>query len=76
MHLCRMIRNDFSILTQWTGRWLALIGLGTCLVTCQLHSVEQIGALVPPTADQDPALPQLSRYGGRAPARPASSNVR
>ena len=60
MHLCSMILNDLSTQSRWPGRWLALIGLGTCLVTCQLHSVEQIGALVPPTADQDPALPQLS----------------
>ena len=60
MHLCIMILNYFSARSRWPGRVLVLIGLSTCLATCQLHAVEQIGALVPPTADQVPTLLQLS----------------
>ena len=60
MHLCGMVFNDSSTRSRWPGRWLLLIGLSAGLVTCQLHAIEQVGALVPPTADQDPTLPQLT----------------
>ncbi len=63
-HLCAMVLNVFSLRTRdrsrWPGHWLLLLSLSSCLLACQLQNVEQAGSLVPPTADQDPALPQLS----------------
>ncbi|MBO0933238.1 alpha/beta fold hydrolase [Fibrella aquatilis] len=41
-------------------RWLAVLGLGAGLFACQLPTVDQPGTWVPPTAGQDPALPQLA----------------
>lgn len=38
---------------------LALMGALASTVSCHLADTEDLGALVPPTADQDPALPRL-----------------
>ncbi|MBO0938625.1 alpha/beta hydrolase [Fibrella sp. HMF5335] len=39
---------------------LAVVGLSSFLLSCRSESLERVGALVPPTADQDPSLPQLT----------------
>lgn len=45
---------------RWASRLLVITSLSSCLLACQVENIRQVGALVPPTADQDPALPQLS----------------
>ncbi len=52
-----------------TCRALTSTFLLTLAPACGLRSVEDAGALVPPAADQDPALPQMSlAVAGHAPA--------
>lgn len=56
-----MIRNVPSNKQRNRG-CILLVVISLCfgLSTCQLHEVSQPGTLVPPTADQDPALPRLT----------------
>ncbi|WP_185716178.1 alpha/beta fold hydrolase [Larkinella knui] len=50
-----------TFIAYWRGlvRRLGLVCLSAGLFTCQLPTIEQTGMWVPPTAEQDPALPQL-----------------
>lgn len=55
-----MILHVFSSHWRSSIRGLAIIGLSAGLFTCHLPTVEQVGTWVPPTAEQDPNLPQLA----------------
>ncbi len=40
---------------------ILLIGVFLCSITsCELYNIDDPGALVPPTSDQDPQLPQIT----------------
>ncbi len=62
LHLWAMIDNVLFNRHQYRWFFRSLIGLSLsgCFFTCQPDDINQPGALVPPTADQDPVLPQLS----------------